>query len=212
MKNTVNALIACNKIIFSMKVRLCSIIIFLFLLCNAMVAQAQFEVPEFDKVTASERAEFQRRFRATKWTGQGMYRGTPIDNQKTNEVRARLQAVFGSPTQTIEDLIGQPDFRPGKAIQFEYWFVINDSIPLMILDVDGPFGRGLVYGAASRYIDLMPQIKRAFSSMLMNVDSLGNYQDYYYSPERAQWFDVRYQNGEFTTKKIGSPPGMTYNY
>src|SRR5699024_3222237 len=124
------------------------ILVILLFLCSAITAQAQFEVPEFDKVTTSERAEFKRQFNDIKWTGQGLYNGTTIDDIQTNELRARLEAAFGAPTQTIEDLINQPNFRPGKAIQFEYWFVINDSIPLMILDIDGPFGSGLVYGGA----------------------------------------------------------------
>lgn len=82
----------------------------------------------------------------------------------------------------------------------------------MILDVDGPFGEGLVYGGASKYIDLMPQIKRTFSQKLMGVDSPAQFQDYFYSPEREQWFNVTYKNGEYTTEKIDSPEGMTINF
>jgi hypothetical protein len=37
----------------------------------------------------------------------------------------------------------------------------------MILDLDGPFENGLVYVGASRYIDLMPQVKRTLNRMLM---------------------------------------------
>ncbi len=166
---------------------------------------AQFEVPEFEKINGAEEvARFDRRFNNIDWTGRGLYKKTPIDNIQTNKLRAKLQAVFGSPTKTIEDLINEPDFRPGKAIQFEYRFVVNDSIPLMLLDVDGPFGHGLVYVGAVRYIDLMPQIKRTLSRKLMNAEP-AEYQDYFYSPERKQWFDVRYQNGEYIIEKINSP-------
>lgn len=177
-------------------------------------AFAQFEEPEFKKVShdPQERAEFMQRFSDIKWTGQGLYQDTRIDNMQTNEVRSRLQAVYGNPTQTLEDLINTEGFRPAEAIEFEYWFTVDDSIPMMVLDVDGPFGQGLVYGGASRYIDLMPQIKRTFSQKLMEIENLADFQDYFYSPEREQWFDVRYMNGEFTTEEIESPDGMTINF
>ncbi|MDX1636463.1 MAG: hypothetical protein R3281_00750 [Balneolaceae bacterium] len=175
-------------------------------------AFAQFQEPEIEKVPHEQREQFMQRFSDIKWTGQGLYQETRLDQQKTDEIRARLQARYGNPTQTLEDLIDDPNFRPAEAIQFEYWFTVDDSIPMMVLDIDGPFGDGLVYGGASRYIDLMPQIKRTFSQKLMEVDKLAPFQDYFYSPEREQWFDVRYENGELVTTKIDSPEGMTINF
>ncbi len=182
------------------------------LLLTTVPLHAQFEAPEFDKVSGPEEiAQFERRFNDIDWTGRGLYNKASIDNLQTNKLRARLEAVFGEPTKTIEDLIDNPSFRPGKAIMFEYWFVVNDKIPLMLLDVDGPFGHGLVYVGAVQYIDLMPQIKRTLSRKLMNARPAA-YQDYSYSPERAQWFDVRYQNGKYSIEEIDSPPGMSYDY
>ncbi len=189
-----------------------SIIVVILLSFCSVQAYAQFEVPEFEKIGDEKIVWFSQNFAGIEWTGQGLYNKTSIDDIQTNKLRSRLQAAFGSPTKNIEDLIDEPDFRPGKAIQFEYWFVVNDSIPLMLLDIDGPFGRGLVYVGASRYIDLMPQIKRTLSRKLMNVDSLAYYQDYFYSPEREQWFNVRYENDSFSTERIISPPNMTYDY
>lgn len=175
-------------------------------------AYAQFEEPEFEKVTDEQRAQFMNRFQDIKWTGQGLYEDTQLDDMPTHEIRARLQTIFGSPTQTLEDLIHSEDFRPGQAIEFEYWFVVDGKIPMMVLDVDGPFGEGLVFGGASKYVDLMPQIKRTFAQKLMEADSLSNYKDYFYSPEREQWFRVRYQDGEHQTKKIESPEGMSIDF
>jgi len=174
--------------------------------------RAQFEAPEFDKISgAKEIARFKKRFRNINWTGRGFNKKSAIDNIQTNKLRAKLQAVFGAPTLKIEDLIGKPNFRPGKAIQFEYHFVINNKIPLMLLDIDGPFGHGLVYVGAAKYIDLMPQIKRTLARKLMKAEPSA-YQDYFYSPERAQWFDVRYENEKFTIKKISSPQGVAAGY
>jgi len=185
-------------------------VFFLFLI--SIPAFAQFEAPQFEKVTHDKRAWFNNKFKDIKWTGQGLYGKTEIDGLQTDTLRARLQTAFGDPTQTLEDLINKDDFRPGKAIEFEYWFTVDDSIPMMVLDVDGPYVRGLVFGGASRYIDLMPQIKRAFAKKLMSLDSLDDYQDYFYSPERKQWFNVMYRDGKYKAKKIDSPPGMTIDF
>lgn len=184
---------------------------FFFLLLTS-TAFAQFEVPEFEKVTTDRQGWFMDKFADIKWTGRGLYENTAIDDINTGKIRARLKAAFGEPTKSLEDLIDNSDFRPAQAIQFEYWFVVNDSIPLLILDVDGPFSNGLVYGGASKYIDLMPQIKRAFSNKLMSVDSLSSYQDYYYSPEREQWFNVTYINDQLKTEKIEAPEGMEIDF
>lgn len=167
-----------------------------------------FKAPVIKKVTHAQRAWFQKKFSDIKWTGQGMYNNDPIDGLPTAEIRARLQTKFGSPTQTVGDLVHKKNFRPAEYIEFEYWFVADDSIPLMVLDVDGPFEDGLTYAGASRYIDLMPEVKRTFSKELMNVKKLSPYSDYFYSPERDQWFLVKYNDGKFSHKKIQQPAGM----
>ena len=168
-------------------------------------AYAQFEEPEIKVVSNSERQQFQSRFGNIAWTGQGLYNPTTIDRLPTVELRARLQAVFGDPTQTISDLIKE-NFRPGKAVQFEYWFIVDGEIPMMILDLDGPFENGLVYVGASRYVDLMPQIKRTLTRMLMDADlEAASYSDFFFSPEREQWYRVEYREGEYTREPIQRP-------
>lgn len=195
-----------------MKFRYRLLFVLIFLFSYTFSAQAQFEAPEFDKVTHDERAAFIRNYiNNIKQTGQGLYNDDRLDNIPTSELRARLQAVFGAPTQTIGDMLEKPNFRPGMAIQFEYWFVVDGKIPLIVLDVKGPFGRELVYSGASRYIDLMPQIMRTFSQKLLEAEP-AEFQDYYYSADKEKWYDVRYENGEYITQEIDSPPGMTYSY
>lgn len=175
-------------------------------LVYSTAAFAQFDDPEFKKVDRSERERFERMFAEINWTGQGLYNPTTIDRIPTVELRSRLQAVFGEPTQTIGDLINNTNFRPGKAVQFEYWFIIDERIPLMLLDLDGPFENGLVYVGASRYIDLMPQVKRTLNRMLMNdYGELAPFSDFFYSPERDQWYLVEYKDGEFNHQPIDRP-------
>jgi len=183
-----------------------SLFVFALILSLPSEAYAQFEEPEIRKVDKQDRAEFERRFADINWTGQGLYNPTTIDRIPTIELRSRLQAVYGDPTQGIGDLIDERNYRPGKAVQFEYWFIIDGEIPMMILDLDGPFENGLVYVGASRYIDLMPQVKRTFTRKLMNEGSdLASFRDYFYSPERDQWYLVRYENGEFEREAIDRP-------
>jgi len=173
-------------------------------------AQSPFSAPTIRKVTKEEREYFSNQFGSIKWTGAGLYEKAPIDYIPTMELRARLQKAFGNPTQRLEDLIDKIDFRPGECIQFEYWFIVNDSIPMMILDVDGPFDNGLTYGGASRFIDLMPEVKRTFSKILIDVKELADFDDYFYSPEddRLSWYRVAYKNGEILNKKIDKPIGL----
>ncbi|MEX1063493.1 MAG: hypothetical protein WEC12_07810 [Balneolaceae bacterium] len=177
----------------------------LLILFTSTAAFAQFEEPEIRAVSNEERMEFQSRFQGIAWTGQGLYNPTTIDRLPTIELRARLQAVFGNPTQTISDLIKE-NFRPGKAVQFEYWFIIDREIPMMVLDLDGPFENGLVYVGASRHVDLMPQIKRTLTRMLMADDlEMASYSDFFFSPEREQWYQVEYRDGEFSRDPIERP-------
>ena len=195
-----------------MSKKLCSFLLVAVLLLISSLAHAQFQEPEIEKVSEDRRAWFMEKFEDIKWTGRGLYENTTIDDRQTNELRARLQAQYGNPTQTLGDLLEQENFRPAKAIQFEYWFTVDDSIPMMVLDWDGPFGAGLTYVGASRYIDLMPQVKRTLNQKLMSVDTLGEYTDYFYSPERKQWFEVMYQGGEYKTREVDSPEGMKIEY
>jgi hypothetical protein len=179
-----------------------------FLLLSS-VAYAQFDDPDIVKVDHSERAQFEQRFAEINWSGQGLYNSMTIDRLPTVELRSRLQAVFGDPTQTIGDLISRRNFRPGNAVQFEYWFIVDGEMPLMVLDLDGPFENGLVYVGASRFIDMMPQVKRTLNRMLMNEGSeLASFTDYFYSPERDQWYIVEYKDGEFAHEAIDRPSNL----
>ncbi len=164
--------------------------------------------PEIEKVERVDRDAFQRRFRNVKWTGAGFEGSTVIDRIPTRELRARLQKVYGDPTQKLRDLIEGRNFRPGHYIQFEYWFVIDDEVPMMVLDIDGPFGNGLVFAGASRYVDLMPEIKRTLSGKLMEINELAEYEDHYYDIDDDQWYLVRYHDGVFSNEDVTRPRNL----
>lgn len=182
----------------------------MFVVLSTTLAQAQvpdaFKVPTFRKVDNKDRAAFMTRFNQMRdMTGNGFQGETAIDRIPSTEIRARLQRQFGNPTVTVADFVGAQNVRPGNSIQFEYWFIVNDSIPMMVLDSDGPFANGLVMGGSSRYVDRMPSVKRAFADKLMSDRILAEFNDFFYSPERQQWYQVRYSGGRFETKTISVP-------
>jgi len=177
---------------------------FIMMVMISTAAQAQFEEPVIKKVNNEDRAKFQQQFSDIKWTGQG-FNFNELDRMPAIEIRAVLQSAYGDPTQTVEDIIEKDGYlRDGKSIQFEYWFIIDGYIPMMVLDLEGPFDKGLVYVGASRYVDLMPQVKRTFTKELRDA-SPKEYVDYFYSPERSQWYKVSYLAGEYTKEEIKKP-------
>lgn len=174
-----------------------------------LFGQDLFAVSTFKKVENSEAKQFDQRFDGMFWTSQGFNRqNSVLDRLPTTELRARLQAAFGDPTKTVKDLINEKKFgrSEGATIQFEYRFVVNDSIPMMLLDINGPFGQGLVWVGGNKWVDRMAQIKRDMTNTLIAVKEFGDFQDYFYSPEKEQWYSVTLTEGEFKTKELSRNP------
>lgn len=177
---------------------------------------AFMSAPKFRKIENKDMPAFERKYN-TNVTGRGLNNHETIDNLPTMELRARLQAAFGNPTRTVLDMIGKPGFREAQYIQFEYWFEVDDSMPLVILDISGPFSTGLVYGGLPRNIDMLPEVKRELSNILMNVPELSEYADYYYALDERDkaksenipsgWYLVEYKNGTFKYERTTAPRG-----
>lgn len=164
-----------------------------------------FAEPVIKKVSNAEKAAFERRFQNIIMTGSGFQGNVVIDQLPTSEIRSRLQSVYGDPTVRLDDFIGDPNVRPGNAVQFEYWFIVNDSIPMIVLDIDGPFTTGLVYAGGVSFIDMMPEIKRTLSRKLMGINRMADFLDVFYSPEREKWFRVEYKDGAYKSDEISRP-------
>lgn len=182
---------------------------FIVIFSQELLAQGLFEVSTFEKVENAESKSFDQRFDGMFWTSQGFNRQVSVlDRLPTTELRARLQAAFGSPTKTVKDLIEEKKFgrSEGATIQFEYRFVVNDSIPVMLLDINGPFGQGLVWVGGNRWVDRMAQIKRDMTEKLIAVKEFGEFTDFFYSPEKERWFEVSLNNGNFKTNELKASP------
>ena len=192
-----------------------SILLFVFGFSGSSVLMAQFEEAEIMKVKNEEASEYEWKIKSYSLTGQGLYGQTSIDDLSSLDIRAMLQGAFGDPTKTLETISQEKNFRLAKAIQFEYWFFIDDPIadepiPLVILDFTGPFGKGVTFGAASKYVDLMPQIMRTFEKALLKAKP-SKFSDYYFSEQRMKWYLIESDGTNHEVKPIEQPSHIKLN-
>jgi len=178
-------------------------------------AMAQFEEPEIMKVDREDISKYEYKINTYNLTGQGMYGQTSIDEMSSLDIRAKLQGAFGDPTKTLESLSKEKNFRLAKAIQFEYWFFVEDPIadepvPLIILDFTGPFGNGVTFGAASQYVDLMPQIMRTFEKALLEAEP-AEFSEYYFEERELKWYLIESDGKKHDVKNIEQPSHITFN-
>jgi hypothetical protein len=176
---------------------------------------AQFEEPTIMKVKNEDVAEYEQKIKSFSLTGQGLYGQTTIDGMSSLDIRALLQGAFGDPTKNLESLSKEKNFRLAKAIQFEYWFFVDDPIakepiPLIVLDFTGPFGNGVTFGAASKYVDLMPQIMRTFEKALLDANP-AKFSDYYFEEQRMKWYLIESDGENHEVKPIKQPSHIKLN-
>jgi len=149
-------------------------------------AAPSFPLHEVRRVRRLERNWFRARFADTNWSFLGDA-GTHTwpDTTRTLTLRARLQAVFGAPTQTTADRpLKKP---PRRTAQFEYWFIVNDSIPVRVTDPRGPSGRGLIVAAARPYRARLRALRDALLAPLRDARR-ASYADYFYDERRERWY------------------------
>ena len=150
------------------------------------------------------RPVFKRRFAGVDWAylGRTTGRRTVLDTMKTRRLRARLQGHYGDPTRTVVDadtLEGRP---ASEYVQFEYWFVANDSIPLKVVDPGGPFDRGLVFSAPARYRERLAELREDFFAPLIAARLRAPYVDYYYDTASGTWYRTGFDGRRFFTEPV----------
>jgi len=161
-----------------------------------------FTIDSRETVRRLARPGFSKRFRDTQWAflGAGYYL-TPFDTTKTLALRARLQAQFGAPTQTVADFSAEE--RPEETPQFAYWFVVNDSIPVRVTDAGGPYDRGLILAADARYRDDLHNLRRALlAPLLADSAKLAPYVDYYHDSAEGAWYRAGFDGRAFFVEPI----------
>lgn len=148
---------------------------------------------------------FRNRFADEDWVFRGANRISPLDTMMTREIRARLQAHFGKPTQTIVDGDALERARNGDVFQFEYWFVLDGSIPLVITDVNGPFERGIATSTTELHEDRIIELRDALLSEVVSSDEKAPFVDYYYDDELDQWYRTGYDGTDFFLEPVERP-------
>jgi hypothetical protein len=154
-----------------------------------------------------ERSWFRKRYGDTDWSFLGTGpRLTFLDTTYTRDLRARLQARFGAPTRTLAevDLAAwrrSPDSSREALPQFAYWFVVNDSIPVRVTDVNGPAGRGLIVSTDREHRDRLLALRAALLGDLRRAEPTP-YVDYYYDDAARRWYRVGFDGRSFFRERI----------
>ncbi len=170
---------------------------------DSLILAARLATLRWRKVAPGEQGAFLDRYREAYWQA-ATPRVVAIDTMGTPAVRGRLQAAFGNPTRNAD---AQQRFGYGGSefVQFEYWFIVNDSIPVLALDLDGPFGRGLLVAGDERHGPLLDDLKRDLSRRLLAERAPDPWVDYYHSFDRQRWFRTGYNGAETFTVEVRAP-------
>lgn len=149
-----------------------------------------------------ERDWFRERYRDVQWSFLGSTaEHTFLDTTRTRSLRARLQAEFGDPTQTLADSDAPLDSSKGDHGQFEYWFIVNDSIAVRITDSRGPRGRGLIFASDRNYRDRLRSLRDTLLAPIRRAER-APYVDYYYESQRKRWYRTGFDGKEFFLERI----------
>jgi len=174
---------------------------------GASPARPSFPVTEVRRVRDLERGWFRTQYENVEWSFLGAgTRLTFYDTTRTRDLRARLQAQFGDPTHTMAEVYSRewrrtPDSVRAEPIQFEYWFVVNDSIPVRVSDINGPAERGVIVSTDRGHRERLPALRAALFAPLRRGDR-APYVDYYYEEETRRWYRVGYDGTQFFRERI----------
>ena len=171
---------------------------------DSVILLAQLATLRWRKVEAGAQGAFLEQYGEAYWQAAPPLRGSAVDSLDTPTLRGRLQAAFGGPTRNA-DAQRRYGYGGSEHIQFEYWFVVNDSIPVLALDLDGPFGRGLLVASDEPHEGLLPHLKRDLSARLAAVRREDPWVDYYHAFERRAWFRTGFNGAERFTVEVRAP-------
>ena len=157
------------------------------------------------KFAADEQGDFLDRFREVFW--RAIATSHPQDTVSTSHFRARLNGLFGAPTRNAAAM-EQEEYAGSEYVQFEYWLVANDSIAVLVLDINGPFGHGLLVAADEAYTDDFPVIKNDLFEQL-SMSEPTPYADYYHSLEQRQWFRTGFDGTDYFVRETRRPRWAT---
>ena len=162
--------------------------------------EPSFPLHDVRPVRRLERNWFREKFADTEWAflGETSHHAF-LDTARTPSLRARLQTAFGDPTQTLVDT--PLEMPPDKQAQFEYWFVVNDSIPVQVTDASGPRNRGLIMAVERPFRSQLQALRDTLLAPLRHAERTP-YVDYYYDEQRERWYRAGFDGQSFFLKQI----------
>ncbi len=164
-----------------------------------------FTVSSVRLISKLEAVAYDQLFVEVDWAFVGSSSRSPADTMKTADIRGRLEFHFGSPTKTLAES-GYPDsLRREDIVQFEYWFLVNGTIPVIILDVNGPWDRGIVLAAEMKFRTKLDNIKSAIMEQLISKPDRKQFIDYYYNFDQRSWYVTGFDGATFFNKRIQRP-------
>jgi hypothetical protein len=128
-----------------------------------------------------------------------------VDTIGTPRLRAQLNGLFGVPTRNAA-AAEEVGYAGSEFVQFEYWLVVNDTIPLLVLDREGPFGHGLLLAGSEAQRRYLPLLARDLAARLLAARPTP-YVDYFHAVEERQWYQTGYDGTEYYTRASRAPRG-----
>lgn len=162
-------------------------------------------VIRWERVPLAEAEAFIARFGDALWTAVPPSEPTELDRMPTPEVRARLHATFGMPTRTPVARALSEAVAPSPYVQFEYWFVVNDEIPVVVTDPNGPFGQGFLMLGDEAHAAVLGTLRDDLVQRLLAQTRRMPYVDYVLARERDQWYRTGFDGERFYTTAIERP-------
>ena len=164
--------------------------------------KSTFNLFKVRRIPKLGRPWFTQKFAEVEWVFLGSNDLSSIDTTFTWRLRAMLEAEHGSPTQTLTDLGHWKDLDSEQYIQFEYWFVVNNRIPFLVVDTNGPFERGIVVATHEAYAPDLKAIRNAIFEPLIEGGVMTPFVDYYYDEEYDTWYKTGFDGDELFVQKI----------
>ena len=168
-----------------------------------------FSVERWEKISHLRAPTHELAFNTTQWAFTGSNSRSPIDTMRTADLRSRFQTVFGAPTRTLVESPDPDSLQREQIIEFEYWFLLNDSIRVAVIDVNGPWDRGVVLAADQRFRSQLPTIKRDFLEQLIPAAERTGFTDYYYNLDQRTWYLTGFDGASFFDRRIERPDMST---
>jgi hypothetical protein len=155
----------------------------------------------WEKVEPDEQGPFVEMNSEVYWVAAPRF--AALDTVDTPRLRALLNGLFGAPTRNAA-AAEQEGYAGSEFVQFEYWFAVNDSIPVLLLDRDGPFGRGLILAGDEAHRRYLPLLAADLARRLGRARPTP-YADYYHAYDQRQWYQTGFDGTAYYTRETRAP-------